>query len=192
MDGSVNHLMGAVEAAFVCEGQTAVFRLPNGCSSTQAELVAIGRAMNHALGSDNCPMLIHCDAIPAIRSLLQDAPLDNVSLLTSIQAGMVEIERAGRRVHISFIHSHSCLAGNKAVDRAAGKATLLSPRHVRCPPNCLASKKRCGNGHCQGDPGRAGGDTCFGFTVRIWVTNTGARQIQPGLNRREASNIYRI
>lgn len=85
-DGSVNHQTGTVGAAFVCEGHTAIFRLPNGCSSTQAELVAIGRALKHAVEMGRGPAVILCDSVSAICSLKQDQLLDNVYLLTDMGA----------------------------------------------------------------------------------------------------------
>lgn len=66
-DGSINHLTGAVGDAYVTEGHTAIFRLPDG--STQAELVAISQALRHAVEWGRDPSRIHCDSVPAIRSL---------------------------------------------------------------------------------------------------------------------------
>lgn len=61
-DGSVSHSTGAVGAAFVTARLTAHFRLPDGCSSTQAELVALRQALRHAVEEGGGPALIHCDS----------------------------------------------------------------------------------------------------------------------------------
>ncbi|XP_050704226.1 uncharacterized protein LOC126989660 [Eriocheir sinensis] len=120
-DGSVNHLTGAVGAAFVTVGHAEIFRLPDGSSSTQAELTAINRALGHAVEWGRDPVLVHCHSVPAIRSLYQDPLHDNVSLLPSIYARLQELGRSGRQVHINWLPSHAGMVGNDAADRAAGE-----------------------------------------------------------------------
>lgn len=122
-DGSVNHLTGVVCAAFVRGGQAEVFRLPEGSSSTQAELVY--SAPTHAVEEGTGPVLVHYDSVPAIRSLLQDPLRDNIYLFTAIQVGMAEMERAGRGVHLNWLPSYAEMEGNEAAEHAAYKATLL-------------------------------------------------------------------
>ncbi|XP_050712690.1 uncharacterized protein LOC126996360 [Eriocheir sinensis] len=194
-DGSVNHQTGAVGAAFVCGGVTAVFRLPDGCSSTQAELAAIGGALDHAVEGGRGPVLIHCDSVPAIRSLLQDPPRDNVSLLTSILARLAELRGAGRPVKVNWLPSHSGVAGNEAADGAAAEATLL-PAVTRPVVVSLAQVKRAMAARSATGVVReleealaAGSPSAFWYSA---ATNTGARQLPPNLPRREASNIRRL
>ncbi|XP_050703665.1 uncharacterized protein LOC126989142 [Eriocheir sinensis] len=194
-DGSVNHQTGAVGAAFVCGGVTAVFRLPDGCSSTQAELAAIGGALDHAVEGGRGPVLIHCDSVPAIRSLLQDPPRDNVSLLTSILARLAELRGAGRPVKVNWLPSHSGVAGNEAADGAAAEATLL-PAVTRPVVVSIAQVKRDMAARSATGVVReleealaAGSPSAFWYSA---ATNTGARQLPPNLPRRETSNIRRL
>lgn len=92
-------------------GHTDLLRLLDGPSSTQAELVAISRALGHAVEWGRGPVLIHCNPVPAMRSLYQDPMDDNVSLLTSIHARMQEMEGACRHVYINWIPSHAGVGG---------------------------------------------------------------------------------
>ncbi|XP_050706238.1 uncharacterized protein LOC126991544 [Eriocheir sinensis] len=194
-DGSVNHQTGAVGAAFVCGGVTAVFRLPDGCSSTQAELAAIGGALDHAVEGGRGPVLIHCDSVPAIRSLLQDPPRDNVSLLTSILARLAELRGAGRPVKVNWLLSHSGVAGNEAADGAAAEATLLSavtrPVVVSLAQvkRDMAARSATGVVRELEEALAAGSPSAYWYSA---ATNTGARQLPPNLPRREASNIRRL
>ncbi|XP_050715315.1 uncharacterized protein LOC126997825 [Eriocheir sinensis] len=83
-DGSVHHLTGAVGAAFVCEGATALFHLSDGCSSTQAELVAISMALLHAEETVAGAVVVHSDSMSALQTIAHDRCIDNVRLLISI------------------------------------------------------------------------------------------------------------
>ncbi|XP_050691579.1 uncharacterized protein LOC126983125 [Eriocheir sinensis] len=194
-NGSVNHQTGAVGAASVCDGATAVYRLPDGCSSTQAELAAIGGALDHAVEGGRGPVLIHCDSVPAIRSLLQDPPRDNVSLLTSILARLAELRGAGRPVKVNWLPSHSGVAGTEAADGAAAEATLL-PAVTRPVVVSLAQVKRDMAARSATGVVReleealaAGSPSAYWYSA---ATNTGARQPPPNLPRRETSNIRRL
>ncbi|XP_050710062.1 uncharacterized protein LOC126994834 [Eriocheir sinensis] len=167
----------------------------DGCSSTQAELAAIGGALDHAVEGGRGPVLIHCDSVPAIRSLLQDPPRDNVSLLTSILARLAELRGAGRPVKVNWLPSHSGVAGNEAADGAAAEATLL-PAVTRPVVVSLAQVKRDMAARSATGVVReleealaAGSPSAFWYSA---ATNTGARQLPPNLPRWEASNIRRL
>ncbi|XP_050724473.1 uncharacterized protein LOC127002499 [Eriocheir sinensis] len=113
-DGSISHHTRAVGAAFVTAGHTAMFRLPEGCSFTQVELVAIHQALRYAVEEGRGDAILHCDSVPAIQSLHRDPLADNATLLTSIHVLMRIMEGAGRHVAVNWIPSHAGVPGNEA------------------------------------------------------------------------------
>ncbi|XP_050706457.1 uncharacterized protein LOC126991839 [Eriocheir sinensis] len=194
-DGSVNHLTGAVGAAFVTAGHADIYRLPDGSSSTQAELVAISMALGHALEWGRGPVLVHCDSVPAIRSLYQDPMADNVSLLTGIHARLQELGRTGRQVHLHWLPSHAGVVGNEAADRAAGEATLLPS--ITCPVSPSVSLlKRDMAAHTLAGVVRALEEAlAAGSPSAYWyesATGSGSRRLPLGAPRRVASNLHRL
>ncbi|XP_050710063.1 uncharacterized protein LOC126994835 [Eriocheir sinensis] len=194
-DGSVNHLTGAVGAAFITAGHAEMVRLPDGSSSTQAELVALNRALGHAVEWGRGPVLVHCDSVPAIRSLYQDPLNDNVSLLTGIHARLQELGRAGRQVHLNWLPSHAGVVGNDAADRAAGEATLLPS--VTCPVSPSVSLlKRDMEAHTSAGVVRALAEAlAAGSPSAHWyalATGSGSRRLPLGVPRRVASNLHRL
>lgn len=95
-----------------------VCRLPDGASSTQPELVALLRALGHAVEEGGGAIIIHCDSVPAIKSIMPDPLYDNTTLLTSIHVRLTELEAAGRNVHVNWLPSHAGVEGNEAADSA--------------------------------------------------------------------------
>ncbi|XP_050705387.1 uncharacterized protein LOC126990784 [Eriocheir sinensis] len=134
-DGSVHHLTGAVGAAFIGGGTTALFRLANGCSSTQAELVAISMALLHAEETVAGPVVIHSDSMAALHAISGDRVPDNIRLTTSIWRTLEALESTGRRVTLNWLPSHSGVGGNDAADAAAKDATLLPAVTIHLLPN---------------------------------------------------------
>ncbi|XP_050704461.1 uncharacterized protein LOC126989883 [Eriocheir sinensis] len=106
-DGSVAQHSGAVGAAFVTAGHTELIRVSDGSSSTQAELVAISWALKHAEEEGVGAVVLHCDSVPAIQSLLAEPATDNISLLTGIHARMQGLQREGRVIHFNWVPSHA-------------------------------------------------------------------------------------
>lgn len=194
-DGSVNHLTGAVGAAFVGGGDTAMYRLSSGASSTQAELVAILGALSHAVERGGGPLLIHCDSMPAITSLLGDPLTDNISLLTTIQTKLTALEAIGRTVQLNWLPSHAGIGGNEAANRAAHEATLLP--HTTTPITISLSqiKRRAAAAAADGlisevRRARAGGSPSASWWDE--ATGAGTRRAPQGIPSRVSVNIHRL
>ena len=80
-DGSVSD--GRAAAAFICNTETIHYRLNNGASILQAELVAIKGALQHALQTPTSAA-IYTDSLAAIQTIEDNQAKDNVGLVTSI------------------------------------------------------------------------------------------------------------
>ena len=70
-DGSVDQDTGTAGAAFVSGGVTSQWRLSDGASSTQAELVAIKGALEHLATTRPASALVATDSRSALQSLQQ-------------------------------------------------------------------------------------------------------------------------
>ncbi|XP_045110151.1 uncharacterized protein LOC123503805 [Portunus trituberculatus] len=123
-DGSVDPITKRAAAAFVSENTTAIFRLTDGASTLQTELVAIQQALRHCKIRHK-HIVIHTDSLGAIQALQQTPIKDNIELITSILATMQNIKRQGRNIHINWVPSHAGLEGNEAADKAANDAIKL-------------------------------------------------------------------
>ena len=138
-DGSVDPDSKTAAAAFVHEETTAVFRLPNGSSTLQTELVAILKALQYAEARDK-PVVIHTDSLGSIQALAKGPPKDNVSLVTTIWATAQQIKENGRTIHLNWIPSHVGIPGNEEADTAAKNALHL-PTVTAHPPPSLSNLK---------------------------------------------------
>lgn len=96
-DGSVPHLTGAVGATFLCKGDTALFRHPDTCSSTQAELVAISMSLIHAEETVVGPVVVHSDSMSTLQAISCQRCNDTVRFFTSIWRTLGVLESVGRR-----------------------------------------------------------------------------------------------
>jgi len=132
----VDTYSGNAAAAFVHTEATAHFRLPDGSSTLQTELLAIMKALQHAEFRRK-PVVVHTDSLGAIQALQKSNPRDNVGLLTSILTTAHNIKERGRNININWIPSHVGIKGNEEADLAAKNA--LSLPHVTVPiPTSLA------------------------------------------------------
>lgn len=107
------------------EGTTAIFRLYDDCSSTQAKLVGIPMALLHAEETVTKPVIIHRDFMTGVQAICRDRYEDNICLITFIWRPMEALESAGRRATLNWLPSHSGVKGNESADAAAKDATLL-------------------------------------------------------------------
>ncbi|KAG0696380.1 hypothetical protein GWK47_026553 [Chionoecetes opilio] len=90
----------------------------------QTELVAIERALQHALGRQEEVVVIHTDSMSALQVLRQPrTPMDNVQLTTAILGHIQGLAAQGRRVRFNWVPSHIGVRGNEAADEAAREAT---------------------------------------------------------------------
>ncbi|XP_050739898.1 uncharacterized protein LOC127009964 [Eriocheir sinensis] len=194
-DGSVAQHSGAVGAAFVTAGHTELIRVSDGSSSTQAELVAISWALKHAEEEGVGAVVLHCDSVPAIQSLLAEPATDNISLLTGIHARMQGLQREGRVIHFNWVPSHAGVPGNEAADRAAAEATLLPVvRHGLSPSG--SQVKRGAAMHASAERRReleeavaAGSPSAHWYSA---ATDFGQRAIPMPLPRRTETSLRRL
>ncbi|KAG0726792.1 hypothetical protein GWK47_004182 [Chionoecetes opilio] len=124
-DGSVDPATGAAGAAFVSGQTTKQWRLTDGASCLQAELVAIRGALHHALESHSPHVIIHTHSKSSIQALRDTQPQDNIHLLTSTLLLAQRLAARGCKITFNWVSSHVGLSGNKAADRAAKSAAVL-------------------------------------------------------------------
>lgn len=194
-DGSVETQSGTVGAAWVTASATAIFRLSDGCSSTQAELVAILQALKHAALSGGGPVHIFCDSRPAIQSLSLNPATDNVYLLTSIHATMATLQTAGRAITVTWVPSHSDVPGNDAADRAAKEATLLPAPTYRVPPSLSLLKTKLAAFARNSTQAEVLAEYHAGSGSAFWyheATNACRRKIPSALPRRTTARLHRL
>ncbi|KAG0712478.1 hypothetical protein GWK47_018369 [Chionoecetes opilio] len=123
-DGSVDPERGRTGAAVVTGGEVLSWRTPDHCSTLQTELVAIERALQHALGRQEEVVVIHTDSMSALQVLRQPrTPMDNVQLTTAIMGHIQGLAAQGRCVRFNWVPSHIGVRGNEAADEAAREAT---------------------------------------------------------------------
>ena len=134
-DGSVDPTTGKCGAAFVTEdGESALWRISDGCSTLQAELAAISKALEHALLARRGPVVIHTDSRGAL-SVIQSGEISgNICLLTTIQSSLCSLDRQGRPTIIHWIPSHIGIPGNTLADDAAKAASGRSTITLEVPP----------------------------------------------------------
>ncbi|KAK8385117.1 hypothetical protein O3P69_012125 [Scylla paramamosain] len=108
-DGSVDMRNGKAAAAFVSNTGATRYRLQDGASILQAELVAI----EGALLRGHTPAVIHTDSLAALQTLQQKQVRDNVGLVTSIWVTAQEMERREASQSASGYPATSTSAGTK-------------------------------------------------------------------------------
>lgn len=123
-DGSVDPTTNRAAAAFVSDEATGHFRLPDGSSTLQTELVAIEKALQHAVPRHK-DIVLHSDSLGAIQCLQQEHITDNIHLITSIHATAQSIHRQNRKIAINWIPSHTNIRGNDLADETARNALKL-------------------------------------------------------------------
>ncbi|XP_045121986.1 uncharacterized protein LOC123510718 [Portunus trituberculatus] len=138
-DGSVDPQTSASASAFTHEDETALFRLRNGSSTLQTELLAILKALQHAEPRQK-PVTIHTDSLGCIQALTRGTPRDNVGLISSILVTARRIQANGRTVQVNWIPSHSGIPGNEEADTAAKNALKLSTVTAQIPPSLSSLK----------------------------------------------------
>ena len=139
-DGSVEQDTGAAGAAFVCGGITRQWRVSDGASSLQTELVAIRGALDFVSEVRPRSALIATDSKASLQALRHPQPSDNIGLLTSIFSLAQILQELGTTVTFLWIPGHATIRGNEHADQAARAATsrLNTDAHV---PISLAQVK---------------------------------------------------
>ncbi|XP_072941920.1 uncharacterized protein [Epargyreus clarus] len=144
-DGS-KHEDGSVGAAFVCYdtlgSQIAVkkHKLHNCCTVFQAELYAISRACQWAVGHDGGTSLhnthshvhIHTDSLAALNAIQNRS--NTHPLVTQIHQH-IHTHRNTHTIEIEWVKAHVGIAGNEAADAAAKSAAAShrAPDYTRIP-----------------------------------------------------------
>ncbi|KAK8390652.1 hypothetical protein O3P69_010393 [Scylla paramamosain] len=138
-DGSVDE-DGRSGAAFIYNGEQFLTRLSDGCSSMQAEMVAIQQATAHATTLPNTDIIIHTDSQSAMEALQARNLKDNIRLTTSVKRNIRELQRQRKTVTINWIPSHVGIHGNESADMAAKTAALLAEVTTHVQPSLSAMK----------------------------------------------------
>ncbi|KAG0716266.1 hypothetical protein GWK47_010116 [Chionoecetes opilio] len=117
----------------ICDGKALV-------PQDETELVAIERAVQHALGRQEEVVVIHTDSMSALQVLRQPrTPMDNVQLTTAILGHIQGLAAQGRRVRFNWVPSHVGLRDNEAADEAADEAAREATRHLAVALTVLPS-----------------------------------------------------
>lgn len=138
-DGSVDE-DGRSGAAFIYNGEQFLTRLSDGCSSMQAEMVAIQQATAHATTLPNTDIIIHTDSQSAMEALQARNLKDNIRLTTTVKRNIRELQRQRKTVTINWIPSHVGIHGNESADMAAKTAALLAEVTTHVQPSLSAMK----------------------------------------------------
>ncbi|KAG0718384.1 hypothetical protein GWK47_052485 [Chionoecetes opilio] len=138
-DGSVDTTTGTAAAVVHHDEFAALYRLPDGSSTLQTELLAILRALQLAVPR-NTNVTIHTDSLGAIQALQTVSPIDNVNLITFVLATAKNINDSGRHVHLNWVPSHTGIPGNEAADLAAKEALSL-PQVTTPIPSSISQLK---------------------------------------------------
>ena len=123
-DGSVNTDQNTAGAAFVSQDIRQGVRVMGTRCSMQAEGVAMGLALNHALDTHRQHVVIHTDSLTLIQALSKNTHTDNIRLLTSLLSQIGLLRQQGRLVVINWVPGHIGMQGNEAADREARAAAV--------------------------------------------------------------------
>ena len=139
-DRSVEHDTGAAGAAFVCGEITRQWRVSDGASSLQTELVAIGGALEHVLDAKPRTALIATDSKASLQSLKRNQPSDNIRLVTRILHLAQQLKNLGVTLTLLWIPGHAAIKGNELADLAARAASSRPFPDVVLPPSLAQVK----------------------------------------------------
>ena len=139
-DGSVHNESATAACSFVTSNATATYRLSDGASTMQTELVAILKALQHAhlCGSSGSDVTIITDSLSAVSILQRSEIRDNYQVTTSIAQCLLQLKQQPRRVKLVWVPSHIGVPGNEAADEAA-KEGLSLPRVTLPVPASLST-----------------------------------------------------
>ncbi|XP_069164746.1 uncharacterized protein [Procambarus clarkii] len=122
-DGSVDYQRQETGATFKAGNSVNSRRRSNGCSALQTEMLAIQKALEHALAKHQQHVIIHTDSRTAIETLQQEDIHHNIHLITNVISLMQTFKRQGCQVLTNWVPSHVGIIGNDISDKAAKLAT---------------------------------------------------------------------
>lgn len=194
-DGSVDTDSGRSGAAFVYNGDESAWRLSDGCSSLQTELVAIQQATIHALRTDKSRIIIHTDSLSAVQTLQQKHFKDNIQLTSKILGSIRELQERGKQVIINWIPSHVGIQGNEAADKAAKEATALADVSIQVRPSLSSLRKQARRREAQVTTNIHRTHATRGSRSCMWYRGTTDYQrleLQKGTPRRVRVHLHRL
>ncbi|KAK7075106.1 hypothetical protein SK128_000397 [Halocaridina rubra] len=100
-DGTVKTSIPATGAEVYSEHFTASWRLSDSCSTLQTELFAIKMALQNSMEKGQGPVNIHTDSLSSVQALQQQKFKENITLVSSVQALLVQHQEQGRPVTIN-------------------------------------------------------------------------------------------
>lgn len=133
-DGSVNPDTKACGAAVHSHNFTGLWKISNSCSSTQTELIAILKALEHASSQQQSHIIIHTDSKSAIQTIQNTEPKQNIKLITTILHQLHTLKTQNKSITLNWIPSHIGLLGNEAADKSANLAANLPNIHITIHP----------------------------------------------------------
>ena len=133
-DGSVNPDTKTCGAAVHAHNYSGLWRISNSCSSTQTELIAILKALEHAHSQIQTHIIIHTDSKSALQILQNTKPKQNIYLITNILHQLHTLKLQNKNITFNWIPSHIGLMGNEAADESAKLAANLPNIHITLHP----------------------------------------------------------
>ena len=118
-DGTVDPDTNTSGAAVYSEQYTACWRVSDGASTMQTELVAITQALLYSSTHGVGPVTIHTDAKSALQALQQATVAENKSLIMHLKLLLLLHKHQNRRVTLNWIPSHIGIPGNDNADDLA-------------------------------------------------------------------------
>ncbi|KAK3892280.1 hypothetical protein Pcinc_003901 [Petrolisthes cinctipes] len=132
-------------SAFVLDGDSSLWRTPDGCSTLQIELVAIGQALKDTEQKEG-DILIISDSSSAIATIRTEKISD-----TSIQATLQRLSNVDRLITFLWIPSHKLESTSTGTDSGTGVLRRKGPittgivNTAKRPPQslCYTTSLKC-------------------------------------------------
>ncbi|XP_076037961.1 uncharacterized protein LOC143023313 [Oratosquilla oratoria] len=121
-DGSVDPVHNVAGAAFVTKDEEQGVRVLGTRCSTQAEGVAVGLALTHALNTHQRNVVVHTDSLALLQLISKNYHTDQKKLMTSLLFQLKALRQQGRSVVLNWVPGHIGIQGNEAADRVARRA----------------------------------------------------------------------
>ena len=141
-DGSVDTTTETAGSAVHSSRFTAGWRITNGASTMQTELVAILEALRYTADNESGPVVIHCDSLAALQALQANKIKENKNLLSQVHTLIKQHKDQNRKVTLNWIPSHIGIHGNEEADRLAKQTNQIADVQINVQPSLQQLKNQ--------------------------------------------------